>query len=274
MVHDSKAAQSSATCHSSGPGPMQDLNPLFPTHDVFVGRCRYPLRLLGFWLVHSLWQWGVLLPTTATLSFHVPLSEMTALQWAAAAAFVAALLFEAVADHQKAVARRRGGGTGRCEVPMSCGELLLFVSFCHGIMTPMSIRSSIAWCRAGCVCVRQGQHSASVSWPFGMGKRAGTVQKSRVKMRRCCAQSCRQPCIQCVSHSPATDVSVACCSGSCTQACGGCASSPTMPGRWACGPPCGCLPALHITGTSCGGPPSAPSAQSGSSPTCQVLPAQ
>ena len=71
-------------------------------------QCRYPLKLLGFWLMHSLWEWVVLLPVTAAQSFSYK-QPLTRLEWAAAAVFAGALAFENVADRQKAVARSRVG---------------------------------------------------------------------------------------------------------------------------------------------------------------------
>ena len=90
-------------------------------HGSFRSQCRYPLKILGFWLIHSLWQWIILAPVTVAQA-QPPAkssgpgenpSSMAWSEWVPVPVFLAALVWESVADAQKATFRSKPENSGR-----------------------------------------------------------------------------------------------------------------------------------------------------------------
>eukprot|EP01026_Neomeris_dumetosa_P084795 TRINITY_DN99846_c0_g1_i4.p1 TRINITY_DN99846_c0_g1~~TRINITY_DN99846_c0_g1_i4.p1 ORF type:complete len:292 (-),score=6.91 TRINITY_DN99846_c0_g1_i4:30-905(-) len=117
----------------------------------FTGPSTYPLKLLGFWSIQSLWGWGVLLPITV-LHGRGP-GKWSLSSTLFMASFFVGWLMETVADYQKFVFKSQPENKDKwiqsglyryCRYPNYFGEILVWWSF-YGFNLAQGPITSYPW---------------------------------------------------------------------------------------------------------------------------------
>lgn len=119
---------------------------LFPTDQrALVDRSKFPLGLMFFWSMQTLWAWTVLLPVTvsqAASPINVPMKPFNSIGMAG---FVLGWLWETVADYQKFVFKSDPQNRNKwidsglfrySRHPNYFGEILVWSSLCGLAATP------------------------------------------------------------------------------------------------------------------------------------------